>query len=154
MAAKPINGRSWRKVPLICVEAFSVKCGLVKTETGTGTEHGWPELLRNPANKLLAQVPCPMVWIFHRHLCNLGVELTKQNRFLEQVSIHLPVVHQLSWIQGLTLNTQLLGLIIADTQGRNEVTCSPSHLLIWHHLFSSHQGTETKEVNVGQNCPE
>jgi hypothetical protein len=45
---------------------------------------------------------------------------------------------------GFTLNTQCHGLII-DTQGRNEVIWSSSHLLIWHHLFSSHRGTLTKE---------
>jgi hypothetical protein len=38
--------RSWKKVTLLCVEAFSVKCCLRKTETGTVTEHGWPELVR------------------------------------------------------------------------------------------------------------
>jgi hypothetical protein len=38
--------------------------------------------------------------------------------------------------------------------GRNELTCIPSHLLIWQHLFSSHQGTLTKEMKVGWNCPE
>jgi hypothetical protein len=39
MAAKPVNGRCWRKVLLLCVAAFSVKCGLRKTEAGTATEH-------------------------------------------------------------------------------------------------------------------
>jgi hypothetical protein len=39
MAAKPVNGRSWRKVPLLCVQAFSNKCGLGKMEIGTATEH-------------------------------------------------------------------------------------------------------------------
>jgi hypothetical protein len=71
----------------------------------------------------------------------------------EQASLFLTVVHQLSWIQGLILNTRCHVLIILDKQGRNEVTWSPSHLLIWHHLFSSHQVSLTKEMNVGQNCP-
>jgi hypothetical protein len=31
---------------------------------------------------------------------------------------------------------------------------SPNQLLIWHHLFCSHQGTLTKEMNVGRICPE
>jgi hypothetical protein len=34
MEAKPGNGRSWMKLPLLCVEAFSVKCGLQKMEPG------------------------------------------------------------------------------------------------------------------------
>jgi hypothetical protein len=72
----------------------------------------------------------------------------------EQASLHLTVVHQLSWIQGLTLNTRCQSLITAAMQGRNDVTWSPIHLLIWHHLFSSHQGTLSKEMNVGWNCPE
>jgi hypothetical protein len=72
----------------------------------------------------------------------------------EQVSLHLTVVHLLSWIQGLNLNTGCHGLIIAATKGSNEFTWSPSHLWIWHHLFSSHQCTLTKEMNVGRNCPE
>jgi hypothetical protein len=45
-------------------------------------------------------------------------------------------------------------LIIADPQGRYEVSFSPCHLLIWHHLFFSHQGTLTKDMNFGQNCPD
>jgi hypothetical protein len=46
MPDKPVNGRWWRKVPLLCVEAFSVKCGLQKMQTGTATEHGLPEFIR------------------------------------------------------------------------------------------------------------
>jgi hypothetical protein len=46
MADKPVNGRSRRKVILLCMEAFSVKHGLGKTEIGTATERGLPELLR------------------------------------------------------------------------------------------------------------
>jgi hypothetical protein len=46
MAAKPVNGRSWKKVPLLYVDLFSVKCGLRKTETGTATEHGRRELIK------------------------------------------------------------------------------------------------------------
>jgi hypothetical protein len=45
-AAKPVNGRSWSKVPLLCVEAFSLKCVLFKMETRIATEHGWPDLVR------------------------------------------------------------------------------------------------------------
>jgi hypothetical protein len=40
MAAKLVNGKSWRKVPLLCMEAFSDKCSLEKMETGTAREHG------------------------------------------------------------------------------------------------------------------
>jgi hypothetical protein len=72
----------------------------------------------------------------------------------EQASLHHTVVRRLSQIQGLTLNTRCHGLIIADTQGRNDVKWSPRHhVFIWHYLFSSHHGTLTKETNVGRNCP-
>jgi hypothetical protein len=46
MAAKPVKGRRWRKVPLLRVAAFSVKCGLGKTETGTAAKQDWHELVR------------------------------------------------------------------------------------------------------------
>ena len=79
-----------------------------------------------------------MAWIVHRLLCNLGVELTKQNRplfiSLWCISCHDSESHPEQRCHSLT---------IVAMQGRNEVTCSPSHLLIWHHLFSSHQGTLT-----------
>jgi hypothetical protein len=71
----------------------------------------------------------------------------------EQAPLHLTVVHQLSWIQGFTLSTGCHSLVITDKQGRNVVIRSPSHLLIWHRLFSSHQCSLTKKMNVGGNCP-
>jgi hypothetical protein len=48
----------------------------------------------------------------------------------EQASLHLTVVHWLSWIQGLTLSKRFHSLIIPDTQARNKVKWNPSHLLI------------------------
>jgi hypothetical protein len=73
------------------------------------------------------------------------VQLGSATHQAEEASLHLTVVHRLSWIQGVTLNTRCHGLIIADTQGGNEVTWSPSHLLIWHHLFSSNQVTLSRK---------
>jgi hypothetical protein len=150
MAAKPVNGRCWRKVPLLCVEAklsvswgkwrqaqqqniFDLSCsGLGKSKHIASTSYyaSWLELSTGFC----------ATWV--------GTHQAKQ------ASLHLTVVHWLSWIQGLTLNTRCHGFIIADLQDRNEVTWSPSHLLIWHHLFSSHQGTLTKEISVGWNCLE
>jgi hypothetical protein len=81
------------------------------------------------------------------------VEIGSGTQQTGQTSPHLTVVHRLSWIQGLTLNTRCYSLKIADIHGMNEVSWCPSHLLIWHHLFSSQQGTLTKKMNVGPNCP-
>jgi hypothetical protein len=58
---------------------------------------------------------------FSTGLCKLGTGTHQA----EQASLHLTVVHRLSWIQGLTLNTQWHDLIIAAMQSRNEVTWSP-----------------------------
>jgi hypothetical protein len=77
------------------------------------------------------------------------VQLGSGTHQAEQASLRLTVVYRLSWIQGVTLNTRCHG-----RQGRNEVTWRPSNLLIWHHLFSSYQGTLKKQMNVGLNCPE
>jgi hypothetical protein len=40
MAANAVNGRGCRKVPLLCVDDFSVKCGMGKTEKRTVIQYG------------------------------------------------------------------------------------------------------------------
>jgi hypothetical protein len=134
--------KSWRKVPKHCAEAFSQKCRLGKTEikqqenmvdlssSGLGnSNHTASPRYHAPWFELSTGICATWVW-------------THQT---EQASLHLTVVHRLSWIQGLTLNTRCHGLIIAATQVRNEVTWSPSHLVIRHQLFSSHQDTLTRK---------
>jgi hypothetical protein len=150
MAAKPINGSSWRKVPLLCVAAIPVKGGIWQMETGTAAEHDtWAHPDWGIRNKLLAQVTmhhdlnCPQAF----------VQLGHRTHQAEQPSLQITVVHQLSGIQLVTLNTRCHGFIRADTQGRNEVSWSPCHLVIWYHLFFSHQVILTKEMNVGRNRP-
>jgi hypothetical protein len=101
-------------------------------------------------NTFLAQATMP-----HGLNCPQAiVQLRFGTHQAEQASLQVTVLHRLSWIQGLTLNTRSHSLIIADTQGSNEVSWSHSQLLIWLHLFSSLQGTLTKEMNVGWNCLE
>jgi hypothetical protein len=62
--------------------------------------------------------------------------------------LDVTVVHRLPRFQGLTMNTWSHSVVLADWQGRNEVTWRPSHLLVWHHLFSCQQCT----LNHGNEC--
>jgi hypothetical protein len=151
MAVKPVNRRIWRKVPLLCVKYFSVKCGLGKMETGTAADHGWPDSWGFRNSKHTASPSYNTPWFeLSTGLCAYWVRTYQA----EKDALHLTVVYWLSWIQGLTLNTRCHALILAAMQGRSEVTWSPSDLWIWNHLFSRHQGTLTKERNVWWICPE
>jgi hypothetical protein len=151
MGAKPVNGRRWRKVPLICVAVFStsVACGKWRQ----GKQQNMVDL----SSSDLGNSKHTSSWNYHAPWFEMSTVLWETwvwNSSSRTGLLHLTVVHRLSWIQGVTLNTQCHGLIIAAKHARNEVTWNPSHLLILFHLFSSHQGTLTKEMNVGWNCPE
>jgi hypothetical protein len=63
------------------------------------------------------------------------VQLGSGTHQAEQSSLHLSVLHCMSWIQDLTLNTWCHRLIIAATQGRNEVTWRP--VTCWYDITCS-----------------
>jgi hypothetical protein len=160
MAAKPVNGRSWRKVTLLCVEAFSVKCGLGQQQnmgdlssSGLGnSKQTTSPSYHTPWLVLSTGLCATWVWnwpsgtgLFSSHCAASAVMNSgshPEHRML-QIDNSRHARH-----------TGCHRLIIAGTQGRNVITWCPSHLMIWHHLLSSHQGTLTKEINVGRNCPE
>jgi hypothetical protein len=72
-----LRGRTWRKVPLSCVEDFSVKLDLGKWGRWVTFPHqdwGIPFFTCYP------KLPCPTVWSVHRPLCPLGLDLTEHKR--------------------------------------------------------------------------
>jgi hypothetical protein len=102
-------------------------------------------------------------WFFLQHLIHLRIlikEVTWSTQFrvlyvvlLAKID-HSPNFKQWKVAKQSSFLVIMKSWIIAATQGRNEVIWRPRHLLIWHHFVSSHQGTLSKEMNVGQNCPE
>jgi hypothetical protein len=130
-------GRSWRKVPLTCVEDFSVKCALGKWSrdigstwvTGAHQEWGFPFFTARQSYH------ATRFFRVHRHLCLLGLNLIKQN-----MPPWKSLLYRLHWFQGFTVNTRSHGVLLVDWQGRKEFTWKPRHLFTWHQ-FSTLHGT-------------
>jgi hypothetical protein len=138
-------GRSRSKVPLSCVEDFSVKWSLGKW--GWDSRSTWVTWARQdwgiPFFTAILSLHAPWFRV-SSGLCALWAWISLSTTGCP----HLTLVHRLLWFQGLTLNTRSHRVVLADWQGRNEVTWRRIHLLIWHHFFSGQQGI----LNHGNEC--
>jgi hypothetical protein len=78
------QARQWKKLdevaPALC-GSFLSKMWPTENGARAASEHGWPELVSigEFQTHCLPKLQCPMIWIVHRPLWNLGLKLTKQN---------------------------------------------------------------------------
>jgi hypothetical protein len=148
MAAKPVSGSGWKKVPCSVWQLSQLSVAWGKRRQGQ--QQNMVDLNSSnwgTQNTLLAQAIKP-----HGLNCTQAfVQLGSGTHQAEQASLHLTVVHWLSWIQPEHTMSwfdnsrharQEWGYM--ESQSRGDLTS----------VVSSHQGTLTKEKNVGRYCPE